>query len=63
MDGKYPIVSHQVGPALKLIVGQSESFRAELAEPSAPAKGERWYARARFSTPEGHDLRSSWTLV
>ncbi len=63
MDGKYPIVSHQVGPAIKLIVGQSESFRAELAEPAAPTNGERWYARARFSTPQGHDLRSSWALV
>jgi len=63
MDGKYPIVSHQVGPAIKLTVGQSESFRAELASPSAPKDGERWYARARFAATEGHGLRSSWTLV
>jgi len=62
-EGKYPIVSHQVGKALKLIVGQSESFRAELAAPPAPADGEHWYARARFATNEGRDLRSSGTLI
>lgn len=60
VDGKYPILSHQIGPALKLTIGQSESLRAELAAPAAPTDGERWYARARFASNEGTDLRSAW---
>jgi hypothetical protein len=62
-EGKYPIYSHQVGPALKLIIGQSESLRAELAAPVAPAEGEHWYARARFAAAVGHDLRSTWVPI
>lgn len=62
-DGKYPISSHQVGPAIKLTVGQSETVRAELAAPAAPAEGEHWYARARFASDEGSDLRSAWVPI
>jgi hypothetical protein len=63
-SGKHPIISLQIGKAMKLTVGQAESFRAEVAMPAPHADDSQvWYVRGRFATLGGKDLSSAWHKV
>lgn len=63
-EGKRPLISHQIGQAHKLTLGQAETFRADVTAPNeAAADGTHWYVRGRFSAGEGRDLRSAWLRV
>lgn len=59
------MVSHQIGKAMKLTVGQSESFRADVALPKAHKDTSlAWYVRGRFAALSGgEDLSSAWLEV
>jgi len=62
-EPRQPLVSHAIAQAVKLTIGQAETFRAEVAEPAAAADGLAWYARGRFATLGGKDLSSAWLAV
>lgn len=62
---KTPHVSQQIATGKKLVVGQAETFRAELAVPAAAPAGEVWIVRARFAAAEAgvKDLSSAWVRL
>lgn len=53
-------LTNQIARAVKLTVGQAESYSAEIAIPPAPPSGESWYLRARIGAKIGPGLRSRW---
>lgn len=60
---KRPLITHQIAQAQTLIVGQSETYRAEVTAPGDATQGAGWYIRGRFSAGSGKDLRSEWVRI
>lgn len=61
---KQELVSHQIAQAIKLTVGQVETFRAEVAVPASPVDPSNgWYARGRLATLGGKDVTSGWRRI
>lgn len=56
-------LSSQIAHAVNLVVGEPESFLAELALPPTAPAGESWYVCGRFGARLGPDLRSPWRLL
>ncbi len=60
--GKQPHITQQIATGKSLVLGQAETFRAELAVPASAPEGEVWIVRARFVAADDHgkDLNSAW---
>ncbi len=57
-------ITQQIATGKTLVVGQAETFRAELAVPALAPAGEVWIVRARFAAADGgKDLSSAWSRL
>ena len=62
-DTREPHMTHQIAKAMRLTIGQAESFRAEIAMPAASGEGESWYMRGRAALEGGRDECSAWQKI
>lgn len=63
MSIKRPLISHQIADHQTLIIGQAETYRAEVTAPGVAPDGVGWFVRGRFAADGNRDLRSAWVRI
>jgi hypothetical protein len=60
---KRPLIVHQIADHQTLIIGQAETFQADVTAPGGAPDGVGWFVRGRFAADGNRDLRSAWVRI
>jgi len=57
------VISHPMAPGRTFSVDQGETIRVEVQSPMSPSGVGDWFARGRFVSRYGDEMRSAWQII